>query len=154
MATDLRRSANIFNLPWASGWPDNYPFKATTLKVQRVLTAIEIDHPNHYPEVISALYHAFWVEKKGVQLPEVHYPIIACILGEESATKILERSSSDEIKALLKQNTEHAIASGCPGLPWVMVTNTDGKDEGYFGFDHLSQVAHFLGLGMSIGPNL
>lgn len=62
-------------------------------QVQRVMTATSIDHPDRYPEVISALYHAFWAEKKGIQLPEVHYPILASILGEDSATKVLERVS-------------------------------------------------------------
>lgn len=64
------------------------------------------------------------------------------------------QSSSDEIKTLLKHNTESAIAGGCPGLPWIVASDADGTEEGYFGFDHLSQVAHFLGLGMLASPSL
>jgi hypothetical protein len=33
MMTDLARWAQEFNIPWKDGLPDNYPFKATTLKV-------------------------------------------------------------------------------------------------------------------------
>jgi hypothetical protein len=44
--------------------------------------------------VVSKLYHAFWVEKKGIQLPEVHGPIIASIVGEQKAMAILDRVGS------------------------------------------------------------
>ncbi|KEF56373.1 uncharacterized protein A1O9_07954 [Exophiala aquamarina CBS 119918] len=188
MTTDLTRWANQYHIPWKPGWPENYPFRATTLKVsssvvrrtcragfvsgvarshvqltscycstykvQRVLAATALDYPDRYPEAISALYHAFWAQKKGVQLPEVHYPIVVGMLGEERAKKVLQRSSSDEIKARLKQNTETAIANGCPGLPWIVATSVEGQKEKFWGFDHLGQVASFLGLERVAGPHL
>ena len=50
-------------------------------------------------------------------------------------------------KAALIQNTDAAFDSGGFGLPWMVCTNAEGQTEGFFGVDHLGQVAQFLGLG-------
>lgn len=94
MATDLTRWARDCNIPWKQGWPENYPFKATTLKVQRALAACAVECPSHYPDVVAALYHAFWADKAAVQLPEVYGSIIARVLGDEIATRVADRVSS------------------------------------------------------------
>ncbi|KIW99605.1 uncharacterized protein Z518_11018 [Rhinocladiella mackenziei CBS 650.93] len=92
MVTDITRSAREFNIPWTQGWPMNYPAMATTVKVQRVLVACSHECPERYPDVIGALFHAFWVEKKGVQLPEIYEPIITDILGKEISSRIVEQA--------------------------------------------------------------
>lgn len=56
------------------------------------------------------------------------------------------QSSSDEVKALLRRNTDEAIASGAPGVPWIQATDAQGREEYFWGFDHLGQVVRFLGL--------
>jgi 2-hydroxychromene-2-carboxylate isomerase len=50
-------------------------------------------------------------------------------------------------KKVLMENTDRAFAEGAFGLPWMMCTDRDGKTEGFWGVDHLGQVAQFLGLG-------
>ncbi|KAJ9607986.1 hypothetical protein H2200_008065 [Cladophialophora chaetospira] len=154
LETDVARWSRDCNIPWKQGWPANYPFKATTLKVQRVLTACSLECPVQYPDIVSELYRAFWVEKLGVQLPEVHGPVIANVVGKDVAAKILERSVSDEVKALLRQNTEEAVASGSVGLPWIKAVNKAGQEEFFWGFDHIGQVARFLDLEKLGGPHL
>jgi hypothetical protein len=59
---------------------------------------------------------------------------------------LFAQSSSDEAKALLRQNTDDAIASGAPGVPWIKATDAQGREEYFWGFDHLGQVVRFLGL--------
>jgi 2-hydroxychromene-2-carboxylate isomerase len=93
MTSDITRWSRDFNIPWTSEWPENYPFKATTLKVQRVLTACSLECPERYPDLLAALYRAFWVDKKGVQLPGVYEPIVVSVLGEEAASSVIERVS-------------------------------------------------------------
>jgi len=154
METDLARWAREMGIPWRSGWPANYPMKATTMKVQRTLVACSRESPERCPDLIGALYHDFWVEKKGVQLPEVYEPIVTNILGRDVASSVIAKSSSEEIKTALRQNTEEAVGSGAPGLPWVRAVNSEGHEEGFFGFDHLGQVARFLGLDKPSGPHL
>ena len=38
------------------------------------------------------------------------------------------------------------MADGAFGLPWFVATNPKGETEGYWGFDHIGQVADHLGL--------
>ncbi|KIW13293.1 hypothetical protein PV08_08481 [Exophiala spinifera] len=154
MTTDITRWARDYDIPWTPGWPANYPFKSTTLKVERFLVACSRECQQQYPNVIAALYHAFWVEKKAVQLSEVYEPIAADVLGQETAQKVIERSSTEEVKNLLKHNTDQCIASGSPGVPWIRAVNPQGQEECYWGFDHLGQAAQHLGLGKLKGPHL
>ncbi|KAL6251334.1 hypothetical protein RBB50_001542 [Rhinocladiella similis] len=154
MATDITRWARDYDIPWTPGWPANYPSKSTTLKVQRFLTACSKECPQQYPKIITALYYAFWFDKKAVQLPEVYEPIATYTLGEEVTNTIIKRSSSEDIKNLLKHNTDQCIASGSPGVPWLKCVNAEGQEECYWGFDHLGQVARHLGLGKLDGPHL
>lgn len=146
MHTDLARWCRELNIPWKQGLPASYPIESTTMKVQRALVACSLECPAQYPNVLGELYHAFWYEKEAVQLPEIHRPIMAKVLGEELATKVMERSLTDEVKSLLKKNTSTAIGAGSPGIPWIRVLNLEGKEEFFWGFDHLGQVATFLGL--------
>ncbi|KIW67050.1 hypothetical protein PV04_06327 [Phialophora macrospora] len=152
--TDVGRWSRDFDIPWKQGWPANYPFKATTLKVQRALVACSLECPKQYPEVVAELFRAFWYEKRGVQLPEVHGPIIADVVGAELAARILDRSASEDVKSLLRRHTENAIGGGSPGVPWIKARNREGQEECYWGFDHLGQTARFLGLGRLSGAHL
>lgn len=54
--------------------------------------------------------------------------------------------SQPDVKALLMSNTDRAFKEGAFGLPWFVCTDTNGQTEGFWGVDHLGQVADFLGL--------
>lgn len=54
------------------------------------------------------------------------------------------------MKALLGSNTDHSFDSGAFGLPWFECTNATGDTEGFWGVDHLGQVADFLGLDRAL----
>jgi 2-hydroxychromene-2-carboxylate isomerase len=51
-------------------------------------------------------------------------------------------------KAKLKENTDQAFEQGAFGLPWMVCERAGdcGRTEGFWGVDHLGQVASFLGL--------
>ena len=55
-----------------------------------------------------------------------------------------------ETKAILTANTDRAFNIGAFGIPWFECTNTNGETEGFWGVDHLGQVADFLGLDMKL----
>ena len=59
--------------------------------MERALAACSIECPDQYPDVLGALYHAFWIEKKRVQLPDVYEPIIADALGKDLAARVIEK---------------------------------------------------------------
>lgn len=50
------------------------------------------------------------------------------------------------MKEQLVSNTNQAFSSGAFGLPWFECTNSKGETEGFWGVDHLGQVADFLEL--------
>lgn len=58
--------------------------------------------------------------------------------------------SHPDIKALLLSNTDRSFGAGAFGLPWFECTNSRGETEGFFGVDHIGQVADFLGLDRSL----
>lgn len=47
--------------------------------------------PERHADLVAALYHAFWVEKKSVQLPEVHEPIVTSVLGQDVGKRVIAR---------------------------------------------------------------
>jgi 2-hydroxychromene-2-carboxylate isomerase len=62
--------------------------------------------------------------------------------------------TKDEARALLRQNTEQAMAAGACGLPWFTAYNAQGERDDFWGFDHLGQVITFLGLEKLPLPHL
>ncbi|KAI0478330.1 hypothetical protein F4859DRAFT_54181 [Xylaria cf. heliscus] len=56
-----------------------------------------------------------------------------------------ERESKDE----LRRNTDEALGQGGFGAPWMMVRNSAGVVEPFFGSDRFAQVYEFLGLPYS-----
>ena len=60
------------------------------LQVQRGVTSCSIRDPDRLGDLLDALYHAFWFEKKGVQLAEVYEPILRTVLGETKTKDVLE----------------------------------------------------------------
>lgn len=54
--------------------------------------------------------------------------------------------AAKEGKELLTKNTDQALADGAFGLPWIVATNSKGETEGFWGVDHIGQVAAHLGL--------
>ena len=106
---DIARWAHQMDIPWKPGRPDGFPAtrtsdvathfstnmreKLTRAQVQRAVTACTIACSDKVGEIYDALFHAFWFEKKGVQLPEVYEPILKSVLGNELAEHVIEMVS-------------------------------------------------------------
>ena len=41
-------------------------------------------------DLLDALFHAFWVEKRGVQLPEVFESIVRTVLEKSLASEVIK----------------------------------------------------------------
>ncbi|VDM79228.1 unnamed protein product [Strongylus vulgaris] len=66
-------------------------------------------------------------------------------LNVPNPATLLEESTSDEVKAALKLNTDDALAMGCFGAPWIHVHTPNGKVEPFFGSDRLPLIGHLIG---------
>jgi len=133
-----------FNIPIAPTMPN--PFPVSTVAPQRTLVAVSLLAPEKLADCIHALYCAYFIDLKNVSKVEDFSPALESVLGEDMTKEVLEKSTTDEVKKGMIENTEAALADGAFGLPWFVATNSRGQTECYWGFDHLGQVADHLGL--------
>ena len=107
-------------MPMSEAMPEGFP--PNTLATQRALTALNMRSPEKLADTLSALYEAFWVDKKPVQCPEVVVPVLARVLNlsEADAKDLYSNGSSAEAKSLLVKNTDAAFDDGAFGLPWFV----------------------------------
>ncbi len=87
--------------------------------------------------LISALFDAVWVRSLHVSEPAVVAGIVDALglRGEE----VVQAAQATEIKALLRQQTDAAIACGVFGVPSMRV-----GDEVFWGYDDLPYLEMFL----------
>jgi len=70
--------------------------------------------------------------------------VLSKVLGEAEAKKMTEGSAA--AKKRLGEATEEALAKGAFGVPYFLATDAEGREEAFWGFDHLGQVMAHLGL--------
>ncbi|KAI1747512.1 thioredoxin-like protein [Xylaria castorea] len=126
----------------------------------RALIAIKKTYPVAvYHAAWRWLYRCFWTPpqqniKEEAPLREA---LLAMLQGDDesrqfSATeidKIIALAKERESKDELRRNTDEALRQGGFGAPWMMVRNSAGVVEPFFGSDRFAQVYEFLGLPYS-----
>ncbi|KAJ5543232.1 hypothetical protein N7535_005662 [Penicillium sp. DV-2018c] len=149
LGLERMRWAKYFEVPIIEGFPKDFPFR--TVSVQRALCAISQKKPEKLAATLAALYKAVWVDgNTTVGDVDGFAPLFESVLGKQVTQEILDVINNPDTKALLTANTDRAFKSGAFGLPWFECTNSDGETEGFFGVDHLGQVADFLGLDRAL----
>ncbi|CEN61832.1 hypothetical protein ASPCAL08480 [Aspergillus calidoustus] len=146
---ERRRWAHYFSVPMSEQKPEGFPH--LTLGVQRALVAVSQRAPEKLAPATEAIWKEYWVKGNGKATQrEGFIPILEGVLGEAETKAVVEAASGAEVKARLSANTQQAFDSGAFGLPWFECTNSKGETEGFWGIDHLGQVADFLGLDRSV----
>ncbi|RAL05901.1 putative 2-hydroxychromene-2-carboxylate isomerase [Aspergillus ibericus CBS 121593] len=142
---ERNRWARYFSVPIVQTTPEGFPPR--TLSTQRALCAVSQKFPDKLVPAFQALYQCFWVEgNPDIAKPECFGPVLEKVLGKEEARVVMEAMNHTETKAILTANTNRAFDIGAFGIPWFECTNAQGETEGFWGVDHLGQVADFLGL--------
>jgi 2-hydroxychromene-2-carboxylate isomerase len=133
MFQDLARYAQRYNVPLKF----NPHFPINTLQLMRAVTGIQMRQPERFLDFIDCLFRALWVE--GRHLGDMS--VVAAVLAEHGfdPEEILALTNDDEVKAALKDNTEHAIQRGVFGAPSLFVGN-----QLFFGQDRLDFVREAL----------
>lgn len=142
----LRWSAQ-FSIPMRPDLPPSFP--PMTLSTQRILSALQLSHPTLLPDTLDALYASIWTPGDfDVRNPDHVSALLAqdTVLGPRVAKQVIEAATGKEAKENLTKNTERAVEMGAFGLPWFQCRDAEGREEGFWGFDHLGQVVRFLGL--------
>jgi 2-hydroxychromene-2-carboxylate isomerase len=133
MFQDLDRYAKRYGVPLKF----NPHFPINTLMLMRAVTGIQLRHPERFAEFIDCLFKAIWVDGRNLDEPET----VAAVLSENAfdPQEVLALTADEEVKAVLKDNTEKAVQRGVFGAPSMFVGN-----QLYFGQDRLDFVLEAL----------
>lgn len=148
--TERQRWASLLNVPMKNERFPNFPPR--TLPIGRALCGLlrlDQGRQTRLLPVLDALWHEFFVEHTATHEPGELRRVLADVIGDAEADKVLaEANSAEEMggKRLLIKNTDEAFEEGAFGVPWMVCTRHDGHRDAFFGVDHLAQVAAFLGL--------
>lgn len=142
IGSERLRWAGLFNVPIAKEMPVGFP--PMTLSLMRHMAVLENDQAR-LTSLLDTLFAALWARHEEVYKPEVFQPLLAQNLGPEECGKVTELAAT-EGKRKLQSNTDQAFADGAFGLPWVVCDDGKGRREGFWGVDHLGQIAEFLSL--------
>lgn len=126
---DLARCAKRFGVPFKL----NPHFPVNTVLLMRIATGALQRQPERFPELVTALYQAVWVDGKAMADPAV----VAATLREAGfdADALIAMAAETEVKDALRVATEAAVARGVFGAPTMFV-----GDDMYFGQDRLDFV--------------
>lgn len=139
MLRDLARSSRYFDVPLA--FPSEFP--TNTLMVMRLLCVLRSEHP----EVLEDVSRSFWRRYWGQGLSVNSDDDIAAVMREHQLDTALQARLGDlDVKQLLRDATDEAVARGAFGFPAMFVRDDDGDDQLYFGSDRLALLAFELGL--------
>ena len=139
---DLHRQARIHGVPIYKTIPEGFP--VNTITAQRALCVLQREAGGKFVEAVEKLYEAHWVEGRRVDDVSVVREVLAGVVGEEMAGRVLELAKGEEAKKWLTENTKEAVGKGCFGLPWFVVRNGHGEEDVWWGFDHMRQVEAFV----------
>lgn len=133
MFQDLDRYAKRYGVPLKF----NPHFPINTLMLMRAVTGMQLRHPDRFAAFIDCLFKAIWVDGRSLDEPTT----VAAVLSENGfdPQEVLALTADEEVKALLKDNTEKAVERGVFGAPSMFVDN-----QLYFGQDRLDFVLEAL----------
>lgn len=159
---ERERWADIFRIPIREGVPPGFP--VSTVNAMRALTALSIEVEGEVlARAVDVLWAALWYPQAemlrnakcrdgnggfDVKDPEALKALLALVDGvsEELAERCVKRTAEKDVKDRLLANTNQAFEQGAFGMPWFQCCNGQGRQEGFWGFDHIGQVVRFLGL--------
>ena len=133
MFKDLDRYAQRYDVPLKF----NPHFPINTLMLMRAITGMQVRHPERFQAFIDCLFSALWVEGRNLDDPAT----VAAVLTENGfePNAVLALTADEQIKTVLKENTEQAVQRGVFGAPSMFV-----GDELFFGQDRLDFVREAL----------
>lgn len=134
MLRDLSRFAQRYGVPFKF----NPFFPVNTLGLMRMAIGMQHRHPDQFLHFVNGIYQATWVDGVNVGNAEILGTAIAAMDLDPSLVMAL--AQDEEIKTLLKSETEVAVKRGLFGMPTMFV----GK-EMFWGQDRLDFVREALG---------
>uniref|UniRef100_A0ABM5FR86 Glutathione S-transferase kappa n=1 Tax=Pogona vitticeps TaxID=103695 RepID=A0ABM5FR86_9SAUR len=146
MTKDLKRMAKFYQVPLQQ--PADFMgtvIRKGSLAAMRFITAVDLTEPRFVESVSRELWLRIWSRDEDITQPEsILAAAVKAGLPEGQAQKLLEMSTSPDVKDRLKAATEEVLKYGAFGLP-CSVIYVDDKPQLLFGSDRLELLAHLLG---------
>ncbi|XP_015272753.1 PREDICTED: glutathione S-transferase kappa 1 [Gekko japonicus] len=146
MSKDMPRMAKYYQVPVRN--PKDFleaVIKKGSLPAMRFVSAVDIAQPQYLEPVSRELWMRIWCRDEDILQPE---SILAAAekagVPLEQAKKLLDMSTTPEVKNRLKTITDEALRYGAFGLPSV-VAHVNGEPQLFFGSDRLELLADILG---------
>lgn len=92
-------------------------------------------HGEQFISIFFDIFAAMWQKGKDVSKPEVLAEVLGQRLKEDEVQDVMTKASSPPYKQRLNDNTKEALDRGAFGCPWIVVRNSKGKEEPFFGSD-------------------
>ncbi|CAB3406774.1 unnamed protein product [Caenorhabditis bovis] len=122
----------------------NTMLTTSSIVPQRVLVACQLESEALMEDVAKHLWRRYFAYGKSAYT-ERDVEEVLRDRRVANVDDIMKASKSDEVKSILRRNTDEAIAQGCFGAPWTHITDGDGKVlQAVFGADRLPQIADFI----------
>ncbi|NYT59672.1 2-hydroxychromene-2-carboxylate isomerase [Alcaligenaceae bacterium] len=130
---DIERTARLFNIPYRH--PE--PFPIGTVSAARAVLYVQQQDSALATRLAKRLYHAYFAEGQNIGKTEV----VLAVAGQAGlpVAELEAGIAQDDIKALLKQQVNDAMARGVFGSPFMIV---DG--ESFWGFDRFDHIRRWL----------
>lgn len=146
MTKDLYRIAEYYKVDFK--FPKDVfdrMFNKGSLKAQRLLAAISVTNPEHLEEVSRQLFRRIWLKDEDItEESSLKQACADANVPNELTSRLIEMTSDDNIKEILKKSTAEATDNGVFGLPSYVIEH-NGKSQMMFGTDRLFLLAHYLG---------
>ncbi|HDS1818868.1 TPA: 2-hydroxychromene-2-carboxylate isomerase [Pseudomonas putida] len=131
--TDLARFAERYGVPF--GLPPGFPLN--TLMLMRGVIGTQLQHPERFEALLTALFNGLWGERRNLGDAAVLQQTLEQAGFDLAAFSAL--AGDAQVKAALKQATEDAVARGVFGAPTCFV-----GEQMFFGQDRLDFVEDAL----------
>ncbi|TNY23776.1 thioredoxin-like protein [Rhodotorula diobovata] len=146
--SDMPLAAQFFEVPYQ--FPTKFPLN--TIHCMRLLRSIEEIAPEKLEKATDLFYGAIWQPTGGkTALDAIDPSNFASMLAQDNLfskaeiDKVVELSTSDKVKGLLKSESQQAVDEGAFGFPWIVVERDDGEKRSFFGSDRFETIAFWLG---------
>ena len=136
--TDLARFAVRYGVPY--GLPPGFP--VNTLTLMRGLVGTQLRAPERFEALLAVLFNGLFAQRRNLSDSAVLDQTL--VEGGFDPQLFRALAADDEVKAILRQATEVAVARGVFGAPTCFV-----GDEMFFGQDRLDFVEAALHQGAS-----
>ncbi|KAJ7335708.1 hypothetical protein JRQ81_013649 [Phrynocephalus forsythii] len=146
MFKDIKRLAKFYQVPVQM--PRDFMgtvIKKGSLAAMRFVTAVDLTEPQFVESVSREFWLRIWSRDEDITQPDSILAAAAKAgLSAGQAQKLLEMSTSSEVKDRLKTTTDEVLKYGAFGVP-CSVIYVDDKPQLLFGSDRLELLGHLLG---------